>query len=51
MTCSVDRCEGPATSGNLCGKCRDLRDSTLIIGICFGMCVLIIAMSRLGRLI
>ena len=36
---------------NLCGRCRDLRDSAVIIGVCFGMCALIVAAAKLGRML
>lgn len=39
------------TGGHLCGKCRDLRDSVLMVGVCFGMCALIICAAKIGRLI
>ena len=35
----------------LCRYCRDLRDSVLVVGICGGLCVLIICAAKLGRLI
>lgn len=40
-----------AQGSNLCVKCRDLCHSTLVVGVCLGMCALIIALARLGRMI
>ncbi len=51
-TCSRPSCFGPrAAFSNLCHKCSDLRDSAIVVGVCFGMCALIIALAKLGRMI
>lgn len=51
MTCSVDKCEGVVKTGHLCGRCHDLRDSTIIVGVCLGLCAFIVAMAKLGRML
>lgn len=52
MKCARDACLGNrATFSTLCHRCADLRDSAIIVGVCGGLCVFIIAMAKLGRLI
>ena len=51
-TCANPECFGPIRHGsNLCGSCRDIRDSVIVVGVCFGMCALIIALARIGRML
>ncbi len=51
MTCSVKGCFGLAVVGALCRRCRDKRDSLIVIGVCFGVVAFIICMAKLGRMI
>lgn len=52
MKCQREGCEGyRADFSTLCHKCADLRDSAIIVGVCGGLCVFIVAMAKLGRLI
>lgn len=52
MKCQRQGCEGNrADFSTLCHKCADLRDSAIIVGVCGGLCVFIVALAKLGRLI
>ena len=50
--CANPRCFGHRAFGsNLCGKCKDVRDSAIIVGLCLGLCVLIFAFAKIGSLL
>ena len=52
MRCINPKCFGSAKEGrNLCVYCQNLFEATVVVGVCFGMCALIIAAAKLGRMI
>lgn len=52
MTCYRSGCGGRrAAFSNLCHKCADIRDSAIIVGLCCGLSLLIVAMAKFERLL
>lgn len=52
MKCAREACfSNRATFSTPCHRCADLRDSAIVIGVCFGMCAMIIALARVGRML
>ena len=52
MRCVNPKCYGTPRSGsNLCATCRGILDSTLVVGVCIGMCALIVCLAKVGRML
>lgn len=52
MSCVNPKCYGGTRNCEaLCRSCRDTRDAAVVIGVCLGMCALIVCLAKVGRLL